>query len=216
MMSLRVLAGVAAVFVAASAHATEITFEDQPAGTGGFSTAGPTDTLVYNIGGGQTATFSGGVILTDESGTTTDASNVYATASSSVISGADPSLLNPLTIAFSQPVQDFQLEVINALAGNYELSDNAGHTDSFSIAVTGTTVETAMLANAGTLVHLTYLDPATGNPDTAWDFAIDDVSFDTGSTTTVPEPATWTMLILGLAMVGFAARRGKIRTRTAA
>ncbi len=41
---------------------------------------------------------------------------------------------------------------------------------------------------------------ATGN-----DFGIDDIAFDT--TSTVPEPASWALLITGFAMVGTAARR---------
>ena len=209
MKSLGIVAGVAALLAAASVHATVIDFEDQPAGPCCFASAGPAQTLNYNLGGGLTATFTGGVILTGESNQTTDNSNVYATASPTVIGGADPTLANPLVITFNAPIHNFQVDVLNALAGNYELYDNAGHTDFFSLATSGGSIQTVGFAATGTVVDIVYLDAPT-----AWDFAIDNVTFNQ-PLSNVPEPATWTMLILGLAMVGFAAHRRSRGTRSA-
>ena len=195
-----ILAGAVALFAAASANATLITFEDQPAGPCCFASAGAAQTLVYNIGGGQTATFSGGVILTGESNQTTDNTNVYATASSSVIGGADPSLANPLVVTFSAPVKNFQIQILNALAGNYELSDNAGNTDFFSLATTGGSIQTVGFAATGTVVDVSYLSTPT-----AWDFAIDNVTFNQplGG---IPEPSTWAVMLVGFGAIGAAMR----------
>src|SRR5882724_1363808 len=109
-------------------RASVINFDDRPAGPSVFVLAGPTQTLTYNIGG-VTATFTGGVILTSETNQTTDFSNVYATSSF-----GDASLVKPLTVIFSQPIQNFQIDILNAIAGNYVLSDNAGNIVNFSLA----------------------------------------------------------------------------------
>src|SRR5262249_49173757 len=94
-------AGVVALFASVAAHATTIAFEDQPAGPSTFAAAGPAQSLFYNFGG-VTATFNGGVILTNETSQTTDNTNVYATAYF-----GDASLTNPLTVTFSAPIQNF-------------------------------------------------------------------------------------------------------------
>lgn len=195
-----VLAGVAALLGATSANATLITFEDRPAGPCCFASAGPAQTLVYNIGGGNTATFTGGVILTGESNQTTDNSNVYATASSSVIGGADPSLTNPLVVTFSAPVHNFQIQILNAIAGDYEMSDNAGNSVDFNLATTGGSIQTVGFVATGTVVDITYLDGP-------WDFAIDNVTFNQPLGNLVPEPSTLALLAAGVAGLGARLRR---------
>jgi hypothetical protein len=74
MTSLRALfSGIAfasACLAAQTAGATLITFEDQPPGPPIFASAGPAQTLVYTAGA-VTATFTGGVILTNETSETT-------------------------------------------------------------------------------------------------------------------------------------------------
>ncbi len=215
MTRLGILAVVAAVFTTAGAHATVITFEDQPASACCFgSVTGPT-TITETPLTGVTVTFSGGVILTNENAAT-DTTNVYATASprvGSTVTGANAGYGNPLTMTFNQPLQDFSLQILNALAGNYELKDNAGNTDFFSLATTGNSVQTEGFLATGTVVQLLYLSGGTQNVATQWDFAIDNVSFDLAPST-VPEPATWAMLLLGLA--GLAAGRRKAGLRRTA
>jgi hypothetical protein len=114
MTSLRALfSGIAfasACLAAQTAGATLITFEDRPPGPPIFASAGPAQTLVY-IAGAVTATFTGGVILTNETSETTDLSNVYATASF-----GDPTLTNPLVVTFNEPIQNFQIQILNALS----------------------------------------------------------------------------------------------------
>jgi hypothetical protein len=188
-----------AFLTAQTAGATLITFEDQPAGPTGFASAGPAQTLIYNAGP-VTATFTGGVILTNESAETTDLSNVYATASF-----GDASLTNPLVVTFNEPIQNFQIQILNAIAGNYELSDNAGHSDMFSLATTGGSLQTVGFAATGTVVDITFLGPPLGT--VTFDFAIDNVTFNQPLGSGTPEPSTWVMMVLGFAGLGFAGYR---------
>jgi hypothetical protein len=178
----------AALAAAGSANATLVTFEDQTAGSSNF-TGGSTQTLTYESGS-TTATFTGGVLLHHEGGTVADLTNVYATH------GVAP-FTNPLVVTFSAPVQNFEIEVLNATPGNYEVSDNAGHTDFFTLTLGGS--QTVDFASAGTIVDITSLNGGT------WDFAIDNINFD--AATNVPEPAGWTLMLVGIGGLLAAARR---------
>jgi hypothetical protein len=189
-----------------TASATLIDFENQPAGPSVFSTAGAAQTLTYNSGG-VTAVFTGGVILTNETSQTTDFSNVFATGSTNVVGGS-PTLTNPLVVTFNQPIQNFEIQILNALAGNYELSDNAGHTAFFTLATTGGSLQTVGFGATGTVVNITELTNV-GFVAGGWDFAIDNVTFNQPLTGSVPEPSTWAMMILGFAGIGFMAYRRK-------
>ncbi|MGH9612782.1 MAG: PEP-CTERM sorting domain-containing protein [Bryobacteraceae bacterium] len=181
-----------------------MTFEDQPAGPSNFSAAGPTQTLTYTFGT-LTATFTGGVILTNESNQTTDNSNVYATGAVSVVAG-DPSLTNPLLVTFNQPVHNFEIQILNALSGNYQLSDNAGNSLNFNLATTGGSIQTEGFAATGTQVQINYLDGP-------WDFAIDNVTFDQPLTGSTPEPASLVSLGTGLLFLGLGAIRRRRQAR---
>lgn len=188
-----------------TASATLIDFENQPAGPSLFAFAGPAQTLTYNSSG-VTAVFSGGVILTNEASLSTDFTNVYATANVGG-NGISATLTNPLTVTFSQSIQNFEIQILNALAGNYELSDNAGHTSFFTLATQGS-IQAEGFAATGTVVTLTELTNV-GFPAGSFDFAIDNVKFNEPLTASVPEPSTWAMMILGFAGVGFMAYRRK-------
>ena len=142
-----------------------INFEDQPAGPSLFVLAGPAQTLTYNFSG-ETAVVTGGVILTNETNQTTDNSNVYAT-----ISGDN--LSSNIKIQFSVPVQNFQMDILNALAGSYTLSDNAGHFQNFQLATTGGSIATESFTTAGTVVTVSYNGP--GVSDASFDYAIDNL-----------------------------------------
>ena len=154
-----------------TARADAVNF-DNLTGPSTFAAAGPAQTLVYGpFAGGVTATFTGGVILTNETSQTTDNTSVYATAAASV-AGGHPTLQNTLTITFNQNIQNFQIDILNALAGNYKMADNQGHSLFFSLATTGGSIATEGFAASGDVVTISYLtDP------TAWDFAIDNITF---------------------------------------
>jgi hypothetical protein len=193
------LAFCAAALMAAQAKADEVNFEDQPAGSGVFGA--PAQTLVYNFGG-LTATFSGGTILTNETSQTTDDSNVYATAS------FGNGNTNPLVITFNQAIQNFQIEILNAIAGSYTMSDNAGHSLGFSLATTGGSLATEGFAATGTQVMILFNGPADGS--TTYDFAIDNVTFDQ-PLSGVPEPGELASLGIGLLALFAAVYLGKNR-----
>jgi hypothetical protein len=193
----------ATLFSTFSASAAVINFEDQPHGGTAFGFT-PAQTLTYTFGS-QTATFSGGLILTNEQLQTTDFSNVYAT-----ISVGSNTLTNPLTITFSQPVSNFSVDISNAAAGDFEVFDNASHTDFFTLATTGGSSHTTTFATAGTVISIQELTHVGPFFPARFDFAIDNVMFD-GPVVTggVPEPSTWAMMILGFCGVGFMAYRRK-------
>ena len=190
--------GFVLIFSAQRVNAESVTFEDQPAGPSVFATAGPAQTLTYTFGA-LTATFNGGVILTHETLQTTDDTNVYATGATSIVTG-DPSLANPLTVDFSIPIHNFQIQILNALSGSYQMTDNVGDSLNFSLATTGGSIQTEGFAAAGTQVQISYLDGP-------WDFAIDNVTFNQPLTGSTPEPASELSLGSGLLLLGFGALR---------
>lgn len=191
--------GCVLIFSAQRVKAESVTFEDQPVGPDVFASAGPAQTLTYTFGA-LTATFNGGVILTNETSQTTDNSNVYATGAVSVV-GGDASLTNPLTVNFSAPIHNFQIQILNGLSGAYQMTDNVGDSLNFSLATTGGSIQTEGFAAAGTQVQINYLDGP-------WDFAIDNVTFNQPlGTSTTPEPASVLSLGSGLLLLGLGALR---------
>jgi hypothetical protein len=202
------MATVLAAAALVSAHADSVDFEDH-VGPSVFATAGPAQTLVYNFTG-YSATFTGGVILTNEASQTTDFTSVYATGSPS-LTGADPSLTNPLNVTFSQPIQNFEIDVLNAINGNYRMSDNVGDSIDFTLATTGGSLQTVGFAAAGTAVSIEYLG---GGTFSGFDFAIDNVRFNQ-PLTGVPDGGS-TIALLGLAVLGLFASRKFVRMTAAA
>jgi hypothetical protein len=192
------------------ARATVIDFEDQPAGPSGFAATSGAQTLSYTLGGGLTATFTGGVILTSETGQTTDNSNIYATCN---FCGGG-TFANPLVVTFSQAIQNFQIDILNAISGDYEVSDNAGHTDFFNLPTTGGSLQTVGFAATGTIVQIAYLNDANSSFGAGnWDFAIDNVIFNQntvgGNNSATPLPAALPLFATGLGALGLLARRRK-------
>lgn len=191
---------------AAPLGAAVINFEDRPAGPSTFSAAGPAQTLVYNLTG-VTSTFTGGVILTNETSQTTDFSNVYATASF-----GDATLSNALTVTFSQPIHNFQIDILNAIAGNYVMSDNAGNSVHFNLATTGGSLATEGFAATGTIVTIDYTGPGFGS--TSFDFAIDNVAYNQPLTANAPEPGTLGLFGAGLLVAAGVCCRRRTLKRT--
>ncbi|MBV8969083.1 MAG: PEP-CTERM sorting domain-containing protein [Verrucomicrobia bacterium] len=187
---IRVVLGFIAISSVATASrvgASVIDFSDQAAGPSGFPSNAAPQTLVYHIDG-VTVTFTGGFILTGENGSPTpiDQGNVYATGANT----ADPSLTltNPLTITFSEAVQNLAVTVVNGLPGSYSLSDNLGHSDSFSLPTLSNSEATGTLVAPGTTVDVGFSGPPLDT--VSFDFAIGQISFDVPAPPAVPEPST--------------------------
>ena len=195
------MATVLAAAALVSAHADSVDFEDH-VGPPSFGTAGPAQTLVYNFTG-YSATFTGGVILTNETSQTTDFTSVYATSSPN-LTGADPSLTNPLNVTFSQPIQNFEIDVLNAIDGNYRMSDNVGDSIDFTLATTGGSLQTVGFAAAGTAVSIEYLGGSS--TFSGFDFAIDNVRFNQ-PLTGVPDSGSTILLMLGSVATLFGLQR---------
>jgi hypothetical protein len=158
--------------MASFAHANTINFADQPAGPSTFAATSGAQTLTYNDGG-VVLTFSGGVILTNETNQSTDFSNVYATGSQSLV-GGPADLTNPLVITASQSLQNFSVTILNAVAGNYQLSDNGGNSAGFNLPTTGGSAQTETFSSSGTVIDISSENNVFG---TGWDFAIGQISF---------------------------------------
>jgi hypothetical protein len=177
-----IITGLGMALVPTDVRADLVDFENL-IGPSSFS-QGLGQTLTYSFPDGVTATFSGGAIFTNASGQHTDSSSVYATLGAPFID--DPLLTNPITITFNQSVQNFQIQILNALAGNYTLTDNQGNLAQFTLATKGGSIATeGFAATNGTVSIFSLATPSLG---VTWDFAIDNVTFN------VPGPIVGTGL----------------------
>jgi hypothetical protein len=208
----------AGLVAAGPANAALITFDELTGKTTFFDACNAVScpqTVVENTGSGN-VTLTGGVILTETFGLASDTSSIYAT-SSAALSGVS-GLINPITITFDNPVANFLVDVFNgfSVSHSYEVSDNAGHSSTFTLAgFTGvggfTTIGFAATGTAITIADV------TGVPD--FDFGIDNIRFNVGITCTgnscsttdtdVPEPVTFS--IFGAGLLGAAAARRKAK-----
>lgn len=112
-------------------------------------------------------------------------------------------------MTFNQPIKNFQIQILNALAGSYTIADNVGDSFNFSLATTGGSIETEGFAAAGTKVTILFNGPPVG--DATFDFAIDNVTFDQPlGVTTTPEPST--IPIVGAGLLGLFGYRLRRRT----
>jgi PEP-CTERM motif len=110
-----------------------------------------------------------------------------------------------LTVTFSSPVTNFFLDVYNGLNRpvTYEVADNAGNFDSFTLLPnlsSGTTL--VGFPATGSIVTITSVTPPTDE----WDFFIDNIHFNEPLPPGLaPEPAT--VLLLGAGIAAALVRR---------
>lgn len=170
-----------------TAKATLIDFEAQGISAPSSFTGVLNSPLVIGI-----ATFTGGELLNNTVGGV-NMTAVYATSNAQ----GGP-YLDPLTIAFSQPVSGFSIDLTNNFADTYTVADSRG--GSQSAAVPFNTTHLFTLAETG-ITSVTIGSSNTG----LFDFAIDNVQFTPAST--VPEPSGLLLLASACGAIAALARR---------
>lgn len=154
-----------------------IDFETLPQGPSNF---GPPAQTVTEGG----ATFSGGIILTNESASI-DLTNVYATVNCCGYS-------NPLDIVLESAVANLSVLVTNNVTATYVLTDNLGRSVSLSAPGLNTPLKLTLPFEGITAATVASI----GIP--GFDFALGSVSFTTGPAP-VPEPGSMLLVAGGIA-----------------
>lgn len=161
----------------AGAFGQQVEINFGPQCPNGIQNSGPCSTTFIAAGGAQTLSiptslgnviFQGGVLLDDATNGPADENAAYGTAD---FGGSG--LLESITITFPSPVTNFFISVLNGLTtvGTYSVSDNAGHSSSFSVPPAANSgIQGVGFTTAGTVITIS----TTG---ANWDFAIAQVSF---------------------------------------
>jgi len=181
-------------FTGAPAKADSVNFSDQTGPTTFVAASGP-QTITEGL-----ATFTGGVILTNELGTG-NAFSVYATCSPAFCNQSY-TLLNPITISFSAPVSNVTLIVTNDEPATYSFTDNLGNAAS---ATTNVLALPFPLVDFG-LVDSGITSATIVSSSSSWDFAIEGLTY-TPAVVVTPEPSALLLLVTGLLALAFFARR---------
>jgi uncharacterized protein (TIGR03437 family) len=153
--------------VTAFGQQVNINFEAQcPGGVQGagpcsteFQFAGPAQTLNVPTSLG-TVTFQGGILLDDATNLPADETAVYGTNTGGGYAQA-------ITITFPTAVTNFYFTLINGVTQTeaYTVSDNAGHSSSFSVlANTSSGVQGTGFLTAGTVITITTTDLSFSTP----------------------------------------------------
>ena len=192
-----------AMILSSAARADVVDFQDQVGPSNFNQVVTSPQTLVYNFGS-LSATFTGGVILTNTSNLPANQTSLYGAADFGT------GLSNPLTITFSSAVTNVFFDLYNGLTTNidYLISDNASHSATFNLAPnlsSGTTL--VGFAATGTVITIASTTP----PTSTFDFFIDNIHFNEAlpPTLAVPEPEIYAMLATGLGLMGWVGRRRK-------
>ena len=186
----------------AMAHATTVDFEAQGANAPAFiSPNTPPQTLV--IGG---ATFAGGQLVKTTDDFIDPAVGDLTAAYTTFDYITTLHTLNPLTISFALPVSAVSFELVNNIAGDYQIITNLG-TQTFTLGDNAN--QLIALSGVITSVAIKYLSSPTVGP--FYDFAVDNVSFEPAAA--VPELQAWIMTIMGLGMTGAVLRRRRVAAR---
>jgi hypothetical protein len=188
------------------ARAVTIDFEDLTGPTL-FPLAPPQHLTYLNAGGsGVDVAIDGGVILDQAFDVPANQTSIYGTQ---CFGQCDtPILSNPLTVGFSQPIDNFFLDVYNGwiVPVTYRVSDNSGNSAQFLLPPSLAGGHTLIgVAATGTLVTIQAL---TLGPEGQFDFFIDNIHFDEPlPPELVPEPGSLLLLGGGLASAAVARRR---------
>jgi hypothetical protein len=220
----KILATCLLVFAAAIARADTIDFENQcPKGQ---QATGPCSALFSTVGNAQTlsiatsigsVTIKGGALFDNIAHLPADETVVYGTAGNAKNIGVSTGsgFTNPLTIIFPKPIDGFSVDVLNGNTVNvdYEVADNAGNTASLELAPNFSSgLASIGFAATGTTVTISALTGQSTKSGMTWDFLIDNIVFDTRSST--PEPTSLLLVGLGFVALGLAWRSSARRKTT--
>ncbi len=200
--------------VASPAYAAIIDFESLPPGPPLFQPTPPEPLTFQDVGGtGVNVDINNGQILTQTFVLPANQSTLYGTE---CFGACDtPNLLNPITVSFSEPINNFFLDVYNGWNTPvfYRVSDNAGNSADFLLPEAASSGHQLIgFAATGTFVTIAAL---TFGPAGEYDFFIDNIHFDEQlpPLNPVPEPASIVLLGSGLAGAVMARRRRRQSSR---
>lgn len=200
-------------FMASPADAATIDFEDLTGPT--LFQPTPPELLNYpNVdGSGVNVTVDNGQILSQAFVLPANQTSVYGTQ---CFGECDtPNLLNPITVGFSQPINNFFLDVYNGwnIPVTYRVSDNAGNAAEFLLPNSASGGHKLIGFSAtGTVVQIEAL---TLGVNGEYDFFVDNIHFDEPlPPSLVPEPASMLLLGSGLAAAAVARRRRRYTSAT--
>ncbi|MBX3636766.1 MAG: hypothetical protein KF683_15450 [Rubrivivax sp.] len=214
-LRINVLSAVAvAVLASVSTQATAsfINFDDQGlVGPSTFADASPSPQTIDITQGAVTATFTGGVILTQTTNLPANQTSIYGTASFGT------GLSNPLTISFSQPVTNLILDVLNGdtVVADFEVSDGVD-TQIFSLApnLSSGAATIGLLSTASN-----YTIRQTRGTANFWDFFIDNIRYNVNADCdrtgcfTVPAPGSLALVLAGLGAFALVRPVQRLRSR---
>ncbi len=201
--------------MASPAAASEIDFEDVFPGGTGPSRLSQIDPFQPDQGafhaGGLDVAVDGGVFLIKALDVPANQSTIYLTACHGECTTIPPVLSNPLTITFSEPINNFFVDVYNTWLVDvlYRVYDNNGNSAVFLLPPGPASGQKQIgFAATGTIVSIEAFPVGA---EGLYDFSIDNIHFDEALPPLDPVPEPGSMLLLGSGLAGAIAARRRRR-----